>query len=161
MCLGFCYFKPSSLQVAVHEIGHVLGLFHVNNENSIMYPIYHNIEDNFEIGRDDRRAVQQLYGVCKGRFDVIMDWVRKKYPSGSFIPEYKYNSYFFRGDSYWLYENPEDRPRYGDPLEVRAQWTGLPSNMDGYAQIFTEGLFEYEITTLFFKGLYSGDAPIG
>lgn len=151
--------SPFDLQVAVHEIGHVLGLIHVNNETSIMFPIYQNREDEFEINREDRRAVQQLYGVCKGRFDVVMDWVRKKYSPGNFIPAYKYNSFFFRGDSYWLYENPENRPRYGDPLEVVSHWTGVPPYLDGYTQIFTDGLFEYEITTLFFKG--ESLAPVG
>jgi len=55
------------LQVAVHEIGHVLGLLHNEHDHSIMYPIYINpaMYEDFELARDDRRAVQNIYGVCK------------------------------------------------------------------------------------------------
>ena len=54
-------------QVAVHEIGHVLGLLHNDHDHSIMYPIYINPQmyEDFELARDDRRAVQNIYGVCK------------------------------------------------------------------------------------------------
>ncbi len=58
-----------SLQkLALHEIGHVLGLVHnYDKQQSIMYPIYvtPNTHEDFELQRDDRRAVQQIYGVCK------------------------------------------------------------------------------------------------
>jgi len=55
------------LQVAVHEIGHVLGLLHNDRDHSIMYPIYinPNMYEDFELARDDRTAVQNIYGVCK------------------------------------------------------------------------------------------------
>jgi len=51
----------------VHEIGHVLGLLHNERGESIMYPIYVNpaMYDSFELAHDDRRAVQNIYGICK------------------------------------------------------------------------------------------------
>jgi matrix metalloproteinase-21 len=57
-----------SLQkLAVHEVGHVLGLLHNDRQQSIMYPIYvsPSSHEDFELFRDDRLAVQQIYGVCK------------------------------------------------------------------------------------------------
>ena len=57
-----------SLQkLAVHEVGHVLGLLHNDIQHSIMYPIYvtPSSPGDFELVREDRQAVQQIYGVCK------------------------------------------------------------------------------------------------
>ena len=50
--------------VAVHEIGHSLGLSHSPDHNSIMFPYYKGKEDadNFDIGYDDILAMFELYG---------------------------------------------------------------------------------------------------
>ena len=57
----------SLLKLAVHEVGHVLGLLHNDQQHSIMYPIYVSpvSREDFELVREDRLAVQQIYGVCK------------------------------------------------------------------------------------------------
>eukprot|EP00095_Tigriopus_kingsejongensis_P008770 maker-scaffold761_size101412-snap-gene-0.18 protein:Tk08770 transcript:maker-scaffold761_size101412-snap-gene-0.18-mRNA-1 annotation:"matrix metalloproteinase-24" len=49
--------------VAVHEIGHSLGLSHSPDQNSIMFPYYKGPEvaDTFNIGYDDILAMYQLY----------------------------------------------------------------------------------------------------
>ncbi|CAF3428567.1 unnamed protein product [Rotaria sp. Silwood1] len=48
--------------VAVHEIGHALGLDHVYNEQSIMYPSYQSMSKSNILPRPDRDAIQSLYG---------------------------------------------------------------------------------------------------
>ncbi|KAI8477835.1 determination of heart left/right asymmetry [Branchiostoma belcheri] len=56
----------SLLKVAVHEIGHILGLGHHEWTNSVMQPNYAPQPYNFEIGAEDRRAVQELgYGLTR------------------------------------------------------------------------------------------------
>ncbi|KAF5726768.1 metalloendoproteinase 1-like [Tripterygium wilfordii] len=48
--------------VAVHEIGHVLGLGHSSVEEAIMYPTISSGTRKLELASDDIAGIQQLYG---------------------------------------------------------------------------------------------------
>jgi len=67
---------------------------------------------------------------------------------------YFYNTYFFRGSHYWMYENRFNRTRYGDPLVIADEWSGLPADVDAFTQVITTAGPDYVIDTYFFKGLY-------
>uniref|UniRef100_A0AAV2LGB0 Peptidase metallopeptidase domain-containing protein n=1 Tax=Knipowitschia caucasica TaxID=637954 RepID=A0AAV2LGB0_KNICA len=128
----------SLLKVAVHEIGHVLGLPHIHRAGSIMQPSYLPQESRFEMDWTDRRAIQNLYaGGCRGRFSTVFDWIRtERTPSGEVVV--RFNTYFMREGWYWLYENRNNRTRYGDPVSVQSGWRGLPfSGVDAFVHVWS------------------------
>ena len=51
------------LQVAIHEIGHLLGLSHSDDENAIMFPYYS--PDRVNLTQDDIDGVRELYGLAE------------------------------------------------------------------------------------------------
>ncbi|XP_077050846.1 matrix metallopeptidase-21 [Siphateles boraxobius] len=140
----------SLLKVAVHEIGHVLGLPHIYRPGSIMQPSYLPQDGGFEIDWMDRKSIQSLYGVCTGRFSTVFDWIRKEQtPYGEVVV--RFNTYFMRDGLYWLYENRNNRTRFGDPVAVQVGWHGLPpGGVDAYIHVWnrkTDAVY-------FFKGVH-------
>ncbi|XP_053329608.1 matrix metalloproteinase-21-like [Spea bombifrons] len=134
----------SLLKVAVHEIGHVLGLSHMNERTSVMQPNYTPINTMMALEWTDRRAVQGIYGRCSGRFNTVFDWVQEVQGTRVFV------TYFFRRSWYWRYENHNNRPQQRYPRMVTAGWRGLPkADIDAFLSIYTGDLK----LTLFFKGM--------
>uniref|UniRef100_F6X9G3 Matrix metallopeptidase 21 n=1 Tax=Ornithorhynchus anatinus TaxID=9258 RepID=F6X9G3_ORNAN len=142
------HLPPLRWQVAVHEIGHVLGLPHIHRPGSIMRPNSVPRDPGFELDPADRKAIQKLYGSCTGPFDAVFDWIRtERSPFGERLV--RFNTYFFRGGWYWLYENQKNRTRYGDPIPVVTGWRGLPArDLDAFVHVWSWGRDE----RYFFKG---------
>jgi len=54
------------LWVAVHEIGHAIGLDHSNVRGTIMWPSYSGYNANIRLANDDISGIQSLYGSGNG-----------------------------------------------------------------------------------------------
>jgi predicted Zn-dependent protease len=57
---GYYYLET----ILLHEIGHLLGLTHLDNQDSIMKPLFkYNETINFTIDQESIRLVKKLYGI--------------------------------------------------------------------------------------------------
>ncbi|XP_033106783.1 matrix metalloproteinase-21-like [Anneissia japonica] len=135
----------SLLKTAVHEIGHVLGLPHVNDlQQSVMYPYYTPYDKtNFGLHPSDKHAIQELYGKCDGNFDSVFDWIHMR-ADGKRV----FSTFFFKNSVTWLYEYRYNQTRNGYPLHIDNTWQGIPNNIDAIVQIWSSNNDQ----VYFFKG---------
>lgn len=77
--------------VAVHEIGHALGLNHAKSRKSIMYPVYTGDSNEIpQLSTRDINAIRYLYGPCQAEVDQ-KDRNRQPNHIPAFNPTYNRN----------------------------------------------------------------------
>ncbi|XP_075404848.1 macrophage metalloelastase-like [Tenrec ecaudatus] len=120
--------------VAVHEIGHALGLDHSNNTNSIMFPTYKYTDtDTFRLSTADIHNIQYLYGTT-GNHPPMIDLGTICDPNLSFdaVTTVGDRIYFFHDRFFW-WTSPES-PRSPASL-ITSRWPFLPSTIQAAYEI--------------------------
>ncbi|KAK6633344.1 hypothetical protein RUM44_003946 [Polyplax serrata] len=138
------------IQVAVHEFGHSLGLAHSDAKKSIMAPIYTGNWKHIQLGEDDIKGIQRLYGkkpkakatnqksafhkICTSKHPPSIDTV---------FLDRNDNVIIFMGKKYWKMTEKGVDPN--SKKKIADKWPELPDNINA-AFTYTDG------KTYFFKG---------
>jgi len=109
--------SKSLLSVAVHEIGHSLGLKHSSVSGAVMSPVY-QASTRTELADDDIRGAQALYGVCSTSFDTVFSWIGNG------------KTYFFKGLNTWRFNDVKSESDKRYPKPIQTQWRGIDKKVD-------------------------------
>ncbi|KAK0400792.1 hypothetical protein QR680_015452 [Steinernema hermaphroditum] len=136
--------RPKLFSIALNEIGHSLGLDHMNKIDSIMFP-----NDEYSptrLSSDDIAAIQSLYGVKETSSEiedyeddvVIESESEEEADSDEPAPDpcdsridaaakIGHEVYVFKGKWFWTFKH---KSLFHGPRKVAEHWPHLPGNVD-------------------------------
>ena len=118
------YTRYDLLHLALHELGHALGLGHSNDNNAVMAPFYKRSGGNARsLTRGDIDGIQKLYG--PSAWSLCLDSSIDAMLTLDVKGEKK--SYAFKGDYVWTLTNTSVDPQ---PSLIKEKWVGLPGHLD-------------------------------
>lgn len=126
--------------VAVHELGHSLGLDHSRDRRAIMFPTYRYVNPNtFQLSADDIRGIQSLYGAPQ-KHQLSSDSSNTE--SATCDPNMTFDAittvgekiFFFKDRFFWwkLPESPESSVSL-----ISSLWPTVPSGIQAAYEIGT------------------------
>lgn len=129
--------QVSFFAVALHEIGHSLGLGHTDDPSAVMYHFY--TMNTATLSVDDIRGIQHIYGFpqpqiqsterTKMEVEVTMpDKCNMTYDAITLI---RGELFIFHGKFMWRPDTDADRM-----FEIRQMWNELPENFDRVDAVF-------------------------
>lgn len=160
--------RISFFAVALHELGHTLGLGHSSHPNAVMYEYY--TSSTGVLSPDDIAGIQHIYGVPPDRQTesptIVDDEIPDRCNSTSYdaIAMIHNALYIFKGRYMWNVNTSHiDR---NDAIEIRSKWRELPKNLthvdavtvndDGKLLFFVgQDIYGYGATKFEFKSTLS------